>query len=424
MRRLLLAIAALLVCTCAHAQVQTKSYIDNLTASLIPDNNTNAVSPANVRSVLNVISASMCGIAVPGDCPINGVNLLGLNNVWTGTNTFDAAVNVVEAAGASVPAFSVTTADHSAFSVPGAQIIANVDYGSFGDANTTVGFAVVGGKNLDATATTGSWQLFTARYEGFGGGDSSAFITAGQELMKPTVGSNNNSGHFFGNNPEVLCPASLTPAECTAEEADIRTAFSGTISDRHGLRIVDLGSTGSYATDDSGLSILSSSSGIGFSNLIELGSQSGQFPGVAGGNLLETAASSTVLASLMDFSHLTGANPGILFSVQNGSLYFGSAASWPGGRLKSATGSAGPDIEFGSGFVVINTNGDTAQIASFGISASTIDAPLTLVSTLKLSNAANFTAVTNCGSLASSTKCLSIIDSNGNTMFAPLYGTF
>lgn len=90
MKRIILAIAALLFATYAHAQVQTKNYIASLTASLIPDNNTNAISPANVRSVLSVISASMCGLGTPGDC--SGIGLLGANNVWAGTNTFNASL--------------------------------------------------------------------------------------------------------------------------------------------------------------------------------------------------------------------------------------------------------------------------------------------------------------------------------------------
>lgn len=350
------------------------------------------------ESIIAGFSGSTGGI--PLQFIINGVvtpinssgNLLPTNNSWTGTNAFTEAVT-----GGSSPTISVTTVDHSSFSVPGMQVISNVDYGSFGDANTTFGLVVGGGKNLDTGATTGSWQLFSARYTGFGGGDGSAFITAGQELMSPMAGSNNNSGRYFGNNPECIIPTGMTPAECTGEEIDIKTLSSPT-SDRHGLRIADLGSTGSHATDDSGLSILSS--GIGWTTGVEFGSQSGQFPVVAGGQLIQTAASSAVLSSVLDFSHLTGANPGILFSVFNGSLYFGGSASWPGGRLKSATGTNGPDIEYGSGFIDINTNGDTFQIARLGISSSTIDAPLTLPSALTYGGVTLSNSVTGTGSMA------------------------
>lgn len=44
--------------------------------------------------------------------------------------------------------------------------------------------------------------------------------------------------------------------------------------------------------------------------------------------------------------------------------------------------------------------------------------------TLRLNNSASWVAPSNCGSLASSTKCLAIVDPNGNTMYLPAYGTF
>ena len=43
---------------------------------------------------------------------------------------------------------------------------------------------------------------------------------------------------------------------------------------------------------------------------------------------------------------------------------------------------------------------------------------------LKISNSSNWSAASNCGSLASSTKCLGVLDPNGNTVFIPVYGTF
>ena len=286
-------------------------------------------------------------------------------------------LTLADIAGGNLPSLFVTTANRNVYTSPGAEIVARVDYGSFGDANTTFGFVVVGGKNVDTASTTGSWQLGAFRYTGFGGGDSSSQLTAGQELMAPVASTNNNSGRYFGNNPECAIPTGMSPVECTGEEIDLQT-LSSPSSDRHGLRIVDVGSTGSHATDDSGLSILAT--GIGWTSVLEFGSAGGNFPGVAGGTLIKSAASSAVLAAIADFSSLTGANPGILFSVNNASLYFGGSA-WPGGRLESATATGGPDIKYGSGFIVINTNADAAQIASFGSTASTINAPLVLPGT-------------------------------------------
>lgn len=42
---------------------------------------------------------------------------------------------------------------------------------------------------------------------------------------------------------------------------------------------------------------------------------------------------------------------------------------------------------------------------------------------VKFNQSSNFVAATNCGSLASSTGCLKILDNNGNLVFLPVYGT-
>jgi len=51
-------------------------------------------------------------------------------------------------------------------------------------------------------------------------------------------------------------------------------------------------------------------------------------------------------------------------------------------------------------------------------------AQVSLTGPTKLQNAASWVAATNCGSLSSSTKCLAVVDPNGNTMYLPAYGTF
>lgn len=260
-------------------------------------------------------------------------NLLPLNNTWTGMNTFTPSVQ-------------------SSYTIPGMQVIVNVDYGSFGDTNTTFGLVVGGGKNVDSSPTTGSWQTFSARYTGFGGGDSSAFITAGQELMFPTASTNNNSGRFTGNNPECIIPIGMTPVSCVGEEIDIET-LSNVSSSRHGLSIVDLGSTGSYATDDSGLSILSA--GIGWSNGIEFGSQTGQFPVPAGGKLITTVPSTAALESAIYLQNLTGTPTfaWVMLPSNAKGVCFG-VGNCAGGTILSTSATGGGSLVFANGDISLN----------------------------------------------------------------------
>ncbi len=278
----------------------------------------------------------------PPVIPQNSTNLLPLNNTWTGLNTFSKSL-AINGGDLNVPALNVIIPSRSTYNIPATQISANEDYGSFGDTNTHFIFAAQGGKNVDNSATTGSWQLGSFRYIGYGGADSSAFFSAGQELMAPIAGINNNYGRFFGNNPECFIPTGMTPAECTGEEIDQQT-LSNVSGDRHGLRVVDIGSTGSHAIDDSGISVLSSG-GIGWTYGLEFGAQSGFFPVPAGGTLITTAPSSLALNSAIYFQNLTGtptyawvmlpANAkGVCFGVGNCAAgYIGSVTSSNGGGL-------------------------------------------------------------------------------------------
>lgn len=72
-------LVATCVATCAHAQTQTKTYLLNLTAAQVPDNNTNAVAPVNVRNVLNAVIPSVCTIVDANNCPLSALTGFGSN---------------------------------------------------------------------------------------------------------------------------------------------------------------------------------------------------------------------------------------------------------------------------------------------------------------------------------------------------------
>lgn len=116
-----------------------------------------------------------------------------------------------------------------------------------------------------------------------------------------------------------------------------------------------------------------------------------------------------------------GANIGIQFGRTD---ITGNGAVSTGGALIAAVGAytylSGVDFSQAT-FTGFAWDSPGAEIGAVG---DVLFRSLTTANTLKFASASQFTAVTNCGSLASSTKCLSIVDSNGNTMFAPLYGTF
>lgn len=241
------------------------------------------------------------------------------------------------------------------------NFILNEDLGSFGSANTHNSLAVVGGKDVATSNTTGSWNLHTDSYYG-AGGTAPDFFVASQSIMYPFynwsggVPAFNIHGRFFARGDNINIPSGMSAEEATGQEIDVTTAGSVT-ADRHGIRIVDLGSTGAHALYESGLSILSS--GIGFNNGIYLGDEATgtQFPIPAGGTILKTVASSTTLAAGIDFSNLTGAFPGFIFGSDNGDIRFFDS-NWNGGRIISRTGSNGMIAVFGSNIVQFKDHAD------------------------------------------------------------------
>lgn len=108
MRKFIGAIVALLaLASLAHAQVQTRSYVDSLITSLIPDNDTNAVSPANVRSVLTAIVDSSCFLGDANACPpitlgnIAVSGMPGITQSWAGASNLVSLDADITAASAS-----------------------------------------------------------------------------------------------------------------------------------------------------------------------------------------------------------------------------------------------------------------------------------------------------------------------------------
>lgn len=73
MKRTICVILALMFVTCAHAQTQTKNYVEGLVTSLIPDNDAYLVSPLSVRTVLNAIIVAMCSIGDAANCPASAI---------------------------------------------------------------------------------------------------------------------------------------------------------------------------------------------------------------------------------------------------------------------------------------------------------------------------------------------------------------
>lgn len=246
------------------------------------------------------------------------------------------------------------SANHS---VVGYQITASQDYGSFGDLETHTGFNVSGGKSVSATDTTGSWQLFSARYTNYAGGTSESFITAGLALVEPMKSGHNNRGQWTAWNAVCRVDEDLTPDACVAEEDDILTKVAP-LNVREGVRIVDVGSlANTYGQiTDSALGIGKGPSAAGFKNGILFGdsNQESTFPITTGGSLISTAPSSVVLTSLIDFSRITAApsSGAILLPPNALELCFG--VSCRGGSVSSTTTTNGGSLVFANNLVSVN----------------------------------------------------------------------
>ncbi len=264
-----------------------------------------------------------------------------------------------------------TTQSASNVSTPDYQINALSDFGSFPDSSTHFGVVVNGGKSTSTANTTGSWQLFRAGYTGYGGADSSSYITAAQLVMQPTASSFNNSGNFTGSNPECIIGAGLTPTSCVGEESDVETAVAPT-NIREGLRISDIGSAASTfgANSDAGIGIVNGG-GIGFNNGILFGDpvSSPTFPVTSGGRLLQTVATSTVLQSFIDFSNISGAptSAALTLPANIREMCFGSPSSCVGGSIYSSTTANGGALVFNNNSIAFNFASQIFSVSNTGV---------------------------------------------------------
>ena len=78
-----------------------------------------------------------------------------------------------------------------------------------------------------------------------------------------------------------------------------------------------------------------------------------------------------------------------------------------------------------TGSVFQYADGDTTLFTISDSGAATVQNGINLVAgALSISSGTYWVAPSNCGSLASATKCLIIVDPNGNNMYIPAYGTY
>ncbi|KVK86206.1 hypothetical protein WS90_08010 [Burkholderia cepacia] len=315
-------------------------------------------------------SLNVSGATALGNASVTGT--LGV----TGATTLGTTTVTAPASGTTIWANSYSTTQSSA-NVPTVdyQFNALADYGSFPDTSTHFGFVVNGGKSVSTANTTGSWQLFRAGYTGYGGADTSSFITAAQLIMQPTPSSYNNSGNFTGSNPECIMVAGMTPTSCVGEESDVKTAVAPT-NIREGIRISDIGSTaGTFGVNtDAGIGIVNGG-GIGFQNGILFGDPvtSSTFPVPAGGRLIQTVATSTALQSFVDFSNISGAptSAALTLPANIREACFGSVSNCTGGAIVSGTTANGGQLVFNNNQIAFNWASPVFTVSSVGnVSAS------------------------------------------------------
>ena len=279
-------------------------------------------------------------------------------------------MTLTDPGGLAVPTLQLTSASGTAYTVPNVNFVLNSDYGSFGDTNTHIGMVVIGGKGTSAGNTTGSWQLFTAAYRGYGGGTGSSFITAGQELMQPITSSFNLSGRYFGNNPEcILTAAGYSAAtSCTAEEADVNTG-NNTPSYKFGLIVADIGSTADASIAAVGVAVASTGA-HGFNHAILFGDiESGaDFPVLTNGSLIDSVNTSVTLSSFFDLSNISGVptSAALTLPADITELCFGAPITCAGGKVSSTATTGGMTEVFGNNIWAINQGGIQFSVTNAG----------------------------------------------------------
>jgi hypothetical protein len=258
------------------------------------------------------------------------------------------------------------------------------DFGSFGDDKTHIGMAVLGGKSLDAAATSGSWQLQTVDYRGFGGSSPHTFITAGEFVVSPKPGARNNRGNWTALNPVCIVKPGTAPDACVGDETDIVTAVAPA-NVRQGLRIVDVHSRpGTYGrTTDSAIGV-GNEEGIGFRSIISLGDtgQPTTFPLPAGGAIIRSAPTRTVIGAAIDLDNIAPPSKALIVAPAGSPPAPSRLACWgpgcTGGALLSTTAVNAGQLVFSSNMVSVNWAHAVLTIDSAG--GLTVSGPVTAAS--------------------------------------------
>lgn len=355
----------------------------DLTGTL-PNPTISALAVTNAKMAAGAASANVGALSgdLTGSLPtqtiakIQGTTVSGVTG--TGNSVFSISplitgILTINGAGNNSTISAVDSGTATSFTTPAFNFNTVETFASFSSASTHFGFVIQAAKAAVGANSTGSRQAFTCQQLG-AGGTSTDYFTAGFQLASPTAGTNNNAGNFTANNPYVNIPTGMTPTTAIGEEIDITTK-SNVASIRQGLRIVDIGSTGSAGGNlDSGIGI--SSSGIGFVHSLFIGDTANAgFPVSAGGDIINTVSSSVVLDSFINFSNITGVptKAPIVLGANNKGIWWGPAKA--GGSIVSETGVAGPDIVLGNSLVAFRFAG---TIATYNVPGGSIYVPITI----------------------------------------------
>lgn len=278
----------------------------------------------------------------------------------TGLSTLNGAMNLSGSSGTQSTLTATNTGTATGYTTPAFNFLASEGYASFGSTNTHFGLVIQATKNVAGSTTTGSRQAMTVQQLGVGG-TSTDFFTAGFELAEPCLApvvcnGFNLGGNFTGNNPYVFIPTGMAIQSAVGEEIDNTVQGTTTVAFREGLRIVDIGSAVQGSTLDAAINV--ANSGLGWKNLLYAGDGTSTFGLAAGGTFIGTPATTVALASLMDFSPITGipTKGGIVLGPNVGqNICWGLTSACLGGQISSQTTAGGMSIVFINGFTGIGS---------------------------------------------------------------------
>lgn len=320
-----------------------------------------AIVSADIATVLS--SPPSIGNTVAGSGAFAALSATSFTD--SGLATLNGALNVYGSSGTQPTIQATNTGTAAAYTTAAYLFTASEGYASFGATNTHFAMVEQATKNVLGSTTTGSRIAFTAQQLGVGG-DSASFFTAGFELSEPclapvTCNGFNLVGNWTGNNPYVYIPAGMTPTTVVGEEVDNSLLSTGS-AEREGLRIADLSST-QHGTIDAAINVVSN--GVGWNTLIYTGDNTATFALNAGGEFLNTPATTVALKSFFNFTNISGAPTlgGIVFSANAGqNLCWGSTSSCLGGQIRSLTTTAGMSVSFGASYVVFQPQGGASAL--------------------------------------------------------------